>query len=138
MIKRRGGSQIGNLTSNYKSLESKGQMRSNWNMLYTIEKIFSKAIRYFLRILEIDFIWKRYERPKLLQDNKNPSFRTPKKKWHLNVVPAKRDRVYYREGNGASSQRLWAVWSLCLKLSLLSLSHHFHSTYTNCPLFLVV
>jgi hypothetical protein len=49
-----------------------------------------------------------------------------------------RHRIYYREGSGASSQRLWAMWRLCLRLFLLSLSHHFHSICTNCPLFLVV
>jgi hypothetical protein len=35
MIKRRGGSQIGNLTFNHKSLESKCQIRFDWGMLYT-------------------------------------------------------------------------------------------------------
>jgi hypothetical protein len=59
-------------------------------------------------------------------------------KWHLGVVLAERHIVYYREGSGASSQRLWDVWSLCLRLSLLSLPHHFHSTYINHFLFLVV
>ncbi len=49
-----------------------------------------------------------------------------------------RHKVYYREGNGASSQRLQAVWSLCVRLSLLNPSHHFHSTYTNRLFFLVV
>jgi hypothetical protein len=47
MIKRRGGGQIGNLTPNHNSLESKGQMRSNWGMLYTIGKIFLRAITYY-------------------------------------------------------------------------------------------
>ncbi len=28
---------------------------------------------------------------------------------HLDVVPAKRHKVYYSEGSGASSQRLWVV-----------------------------
>jgi hypothetical protein len=46
--------------------------------------------------------------------------------------------VYYKEGSGASSQRLQAMWNLCLKLSLLIPSHHFDSIYTNHPLFLVV
>jgi hypothetical protein len=64
--------------------------------------------------------------------------RNPEEKWHLNVVPTERHKVYYREGSGASSQRLRIVWSLCLKLSFLSLSHHFHSTYINHLLFLVV
>ncbi len=61
-----------------------------------------------------------------------------KEKWHMNVIPTKRYKVYYREGSGASSQRLQTVWSLCLKLSLQSSPHHFHSICTNRPLFLVV
>jgi hypothetical protein len=44
MIKRRGMSQIGNLTPDHNFLESRGQMRYDWNVLYTIEKIFSRAI----------------------------------------------------------------------------------------------
>jgi hypothetical protein len=47
MIKRRGRSQIENLTPNHKSLESRGQMKFDWNVLYTVEKIFSRVIRYF-------------------------------------------------------------------------------------------
>jgi hypothetical protein len=43
MIERRGGSQIENLTPDHKSLESKGQMRSDWGVLYTVGKIFSRA-----------------------------------------------------------------------------------------------
>jgi hypothetical protein len=45
MIKRRGKSQIGNLTPDHKSLESRGQMRSNWGVLYIVGKTFLKAIR---------------------------------------------------------------------------------------------
>jgi hypothetical protein len=47
MIKRRGKSQIGNLTPDHKSLERRGQMRSDWGMLYTIEKNILRAIRYY-------------------------------------------------------------------------------------------
>jgi len=47
MIKRKGVSQIENLTCDHKPLESKGQMGSDWGMLYTIGKIFLRAIRYF-------------------------------------------------------------------------------------------
>jgi hypothetical protein len=32
-----------------------------------------------------------------------------KKKCHLDVAPIESHRVYYREGSGASSQRLWTV-----------------------------
>jgi hypothetical protein len=30
-------------------------------------------------------------------------------KWHLHVAPMQRHEVYYREGSGASSQRLWPM-----------------------------
>jgi hypothetical protein len=63
---------------------------------------------------------------------------SPGEKWHLDMIPAKRHKVYYREGSGASSESLQAVWSLYLRLFVLSSLHHFHSTYTNRPLFLVV
>jgi len=33
----------------------------------------------------------------------------PRKKCHFNVAPTKNYRVYYKEGSGASSQRLRAV-----------------------------
>jgi hypothetical protein len=76
MIKRRGKSQIENLTPAHKSLESRGQMRSDWGMLYTIAKILLRAIRYCLCILKKNLIQKRYEHPKLW-DNKSPNFGTP-------------------------------------------------------------
>jgi hypothetical protein len=76
MIKRKGRSQIGNLTPNHKSLESRGQMRSDWSVLYTIGKIFSSAIRHCPRIFKEKLIWERYERPNFW-DNKSPSFGTP-------------------------------------------------------------
>ncbi len=60
MIKRRRMNQIENLTPTHKSLESKGQMKSNWGAIYTIENIFSKAIRYFPRIFKIDLNWERF------------------------------------------------------------------------------
>jgi hypothetical protein len=44
MIKRRGRSQIP-MTIN--SLESRGQMNFDWGVLYTVGKIFLKAIKYF-------------------------------------------------------------------------------------------
>ncbi len=72
---KKGGSQIENLTPKHKSLEWKNQMRSNWSVLYTVEKIFSRAIRYCCCTLKIDLIWERYECPKFW-DNKNPSFGT--------------------------------------------------------------
>jgi hypothetical protein len=97
-------------------------------------KIFLKAIRYYLA----------FSKQNWFEKNMNgQSFGTTKvlvlglplgnhrEKWHLDVVPIDRHTIYYKEGNGASFQRLEAVWSLCLKLSLLNLSHHFHSTCTN-------
>jgi hypothetical protein len=50
--KRRGGSQIPNLTPNHKPFEKKGQMNFDWGLLYTVEKIFLKDIRYRPCILE--------------------------------------------------------------------------------------
>jgi hypothetical protein len=76
MIKRRGGNQIGNLTLDCKTLEHKGQMKSDLNMLYTVGNIFSKDIRYCPHTFEKDLIWEKYEHPKFW-DNKNPNFGTP-------------------------------------------------------------
>jgi hypothetical protein len=59
-------------------------MSFDWGVLYTIGKIFLKAIRYFPCIFKIDLIWEKYEHPKIL-DNKNP-----KEKWHLNVIPTEK------------------------------------------------
>ncbi len=73
LIKRKGRSQILNLTPNHKSRESMGQMRSDWSLLYTDGNIFSRAIRYFCHILEKGL---RYERPKFW-DNKSLNFGTP-------------------------------------------------------------
>jgi hypothetical protein len=58
MIKRRGRSQIGNLTSDHKLFESMGQMSSNWGVLYNVEKIFLRVIIYFHHIFKIDLIEK--------------------------------------------------------------------------------
>jgi hypothetical protein len=46
MIKRRGGSQIANLTIDHKPLEIRDQMGSDWGALYTFGKMFLKAIKY--------------------------------------------------------------------------------------------
>jgi hypothetical protein len=48
IIKRRGESQIG--TPDHKFLESRGQMRSDWGVLYTVGKIFLRVIKYYLLI----------------------------------------------------------------------------------------
>ncbi len=88
-----------------------------------------------------NLIWEKYEHSKFW-DNKSPNFGTPTWEFWGKVTfgcnPMERHKIYYREGIGASSQRLWAVWSLCLRLSLLSSLHHIHSTCTNRPLFLLV
>ncbi len=77
MIKKRGGSQIGNLTFNHKSLESRGQMRSDWKHVIhhwkDIFKVYKILSLYSQKIL---LIWKRYECPKFWV-NKNFSFGTP-------------------------------------------------------------
>jgi hypothetical protein len=52
MIKRRDESQIGNLTLDKKSFENRGQMRSVWNVLYTVGKIFSRNVKYYFHILK--------------------------------------------------------------------------------------
>jgi hypothetical protein len=57
------------------------------------------------QIEKIDLIWKKYERLKFW-DNKSSNFGSPKEKWHLDVIPMERHIVYYREGSGASSERL--------------------------------
>jgi hypothetical protein len=56
MIKRRGGSQIENLTPDHKSLENRGQMMFNWGVLYIVGKIFLKDTKYFAFIFKIDLI----------------------------------------------------------------------------------
>ncbi len=48
-----GRSQIGDLTPDYKSLQSKGQIRYDWRVLYTIGKTFPRPIRYFPRTLNM-------------------------------------------------------------------------------------
>jgi len=105
--------------------------------------MFSRAIRYFPIKFQKRKTW--FEKDMNVQ-----SFGTirppilglplgnPGKKWHLDVIPMERHIGYYREVNGVSPQRFQAMWSLCLKLSLLSPPHHFHSTYINCLFFLVV
>jgi hypothetical protein len=64
MIKRRGASQIENLTPNHKPFESKNQMKLRLGMLYIVEKTFLRAIRYCPHILKKDLILEKYECPK--------------------------------------------------------------------------
>ncbi len=101
----------------------------HWKSIFKGYKIVPSHIKnkFDLRKIWASKVW----------DNKSPNLGlplgNPEEKWHLDAIPMERHIIYYREGSGASSQRLWAMWSLCLKLSLLSPSHHFHST---CPFFL--
>jgi hypothetical protein len=76
MIKGRGGSQIGNLIPNHKSIESKHQVNSDWSVLYTVENIFSRAIKYCPYTFKKDLIGEKYECPKFW-DNKSLNFGTP-------------------------------------------------------------
>jgi hypothetical protein len=96
-----GGSQIGILIPDHKSLERRGQMRFYWDVLYTVGQIFLKDIRYCLQVLKIYLMWEKYEHPKFW-DNKSRNFGTPRGKWHLDVVPMERHKVCYKEGSGAS------------------------------------
>jgi hypothetical protein len=59
----------------HNSLENKGQMRCDWNMLYIVGKIFLKATRYLSLIFKKNLIWERYEYPMFWK--KSSSFGTP-------------------------------------------------------------
>jgi hypothetical protein len=52
VIKKKGESQIGNLTPDHKSLESRGEMKSGWKVLYIVGKIFSRDIKYWFCIFK--------------------------------------------------------------------------------------
>jgi len=73
---------------------------------------FWRVIRNCLHIFKIDLIWK-YMNVQSYGIVKVPilglRLGSPKEKWHLNVILVERHRIYYREGNGASSQRLQAM-----------------------------
>jgi len=82
-------------------LENKGQMKSDWGMLYTVGQFFLKTIRCFPCILKMTWFEK---------DMNNQNFETiripilgfplgsPEEKWHLDVVPMERHRIYYGGG----------------------------------------
>jgi hypothetical protein len=63
------------------------------------------------------------------------SFGSPREKWHLDVVLAKKHKVYYREGEWCLLPKAAGCVNLVFKVVL---THHFHSTCTNRLLFLVV
>jgi hypothetical protein len=54
--KKKGANQIGNLILDHGSFESRGQMRSDWNMLYSVGKVFSRAIKYCPYIFKANLI----------------------------------------------------------------------------------
>jgi hypothetical protein len=61
---KKGGSQIGNLIFDHKPLESRGQIGSDWGMLYTIEKILFEGHRILPSHFQNKFHWRRYKHPK--------------------------------------------------------------------------
>jgi hypothetical protein len=83
MIKRRGESQIENLIRDHKSLERRGQMRSNLNMLYSIGNIFPRVIRDFICTLKTNLI-EKYMNVQSLETTRVPvlglSFGSPEEK----------------------------------------------------------
>jgi hypothetical protein len=84
-------------------------MISNWGMQYIIEKIFLRLIKYFLHMFQTHLIWRRYEHDNFW-DNKSPSLGTliweSWEKMLFGCSPHRESKKYYREGSGASSQRL--------------------------------
>jgi hypothetical protein len=104
----------------------------NWGVQYIIGNIFLKVIRFFPYMFQKRLVWRKYGCPKF-RDNKSPNFGC-----HFDVIPTENHIIYYKERSGVSSQRWQAMQSLCFKLSLLSSSHHLHSTCTNHPFSLVV
>jgi hypothetical protein len=52
MVKRKSGSQIENLTLDHKPFESRGQMSSDKGVLYTVGRIFLRAIKYYPHIIK--------------------------------------------------------------------------------------
>jgi hypothetical protein len=67
-----------------------------------------KGYKIFALYVSKNLIWWRYEHPKF-QDSKNPNFGIFEKKCHLDVTLVESQRIYYRKGSGASSQRLWVM-----------------------------
>jgi len=113
---------------------NRGEMRSDWNVLYTIGKIFLRAIKYCLRFKK-NLIWQRHECPKFW-NNKSPN---SDKKWHLHVVLMERHKVYYREGvvpppKGYEPCKacVWNCFYYFYRTTFI------YSTYINHLLFLVV
>jgi len=61
MIKRKGKGQIGNLILDHKSLENKGQMKSNRGVLYTYGIIFFEGYKIYVshsqKKIDLKNIW---------------------------------------------------------------------------------
>jgi hypothetical protein len=104
-------------------LQTPWKQRSNelqFGMLYTVGKIFLRAIRYNPHISKIDLIWKRYERPKFW-NNKSPNFGNLGEKWHLDVILVEKHKYIIRRGlvpppKGYESS-LWEIVSAKTKLT---------------------
>jgi hypothetical protein len=77
-------------------------MKSDWGVLYTVEKIFLRATRYFIHIFKILILGQ--QKSQFWDSHLRVS-----KKMTFDVIPVNKHRIYYRDGNGASSQRLWAM-----------------------------
>jgi hypothetical protein len=75
------------------------------SLQYTIEKIFLRAIKYSLHLLQIGF----FEKYMSVQSFKIVKVSIPGKKCHLDVTLVESCKVYYREGSGVSSQKLQAM-----------------------------
>jgi hypothetical protein len=64
-------------------------------------KYFFEDINYCFHIFKTNLIWEKYERPKFW-DNKSP-------KENVTFGCKEKHKIYYKEGSGASSQRLSAM-----------------------------
>jgi hypothetical protein len=110
--KEKGWNQIENLILHHKPLEIKGQMNPNWGVPYIVRKTFWRGVRNCFHIFKINLIWK-YMNVQSYGMVKVPilglRLGSPREKWHLDVILVERHRIYYREGSGASSQRLRAM-----------------------------
>jgi hypothetical protein len=79
-----------------KPLESRGQMSSDWGVLYTMRNIFLRAIRNFTCILkqtwfEKDMSIQNFGTIRVLL--MGLPFGNLKEKWHLDVVPTEKHKV---------------------------------------------
>jgi hypothetical protein len=88
--KERAGIKVGIWLLTTNPLKEGGQIRCNWNVLYTIGKIFSRDIRYCPHTFKTYLIWEWYEHPKfgtIRVPVLGLPLGSPEEKWHLDVVP---------------------------------------------------